>query len=59
MEFPITVSSSTSDLFDEKEDNDLSLLNINWSSELNIKISNPYIIDASKIKIIETPSTNF
>jgi len=54
MEIDITVSANSEDIFKNREEKDLSIFGIDWDSDLNISITNPYSFTNDNIKVIDT-----
>jgi len=54
MEIDINVSANSEEIFKNREEKDLSIIGIEWNSDLNISITNPYSFTNDNIKVIET-----
>lgn len=53
MQFDIKITANTENILQQKENNDLTLVNATWDKELNIEIKNPFNISVQSIWISE------
>lgn len=53
MEIDINVSANSEEIYKNREEKDLSTIGIDWDSDLNISITNPYSFTNENIKVIE------
>jgi hypothetical protein len=58
MTININVSAKSADIYDDKENFDLTDVNAEWNKEIETKISNPYNYYTSFVKISEYKSSD-
>ena len=55
MKFDIKLTANSDNLFQEKENQDLTLVNGIWNKEIDIQINNPYSLSTENIVNTEYP----